>query len=67
MRKTFVEWAIPEKKTGVVKDIKNHTCEEGSAHLRNSLWHLLKKLLKWPSKNKIILTFTKLHFLKKNI
>ena len=52
---------------------KPNTCEEGGAHLRISFWHLLmklknkllKKLLKWANKNKIILIFTMLHFLKK--
>ena len=38
---------------------KNHTCEEGGAHLRISVWHLLmnlknnylsKNLLKWANK-----------------
>ena len=37
---------------------KSHTCEEGGAHLRISVWHLLmnlknnylKKLLKWANK-----------------
>ena len=38
---------------------KSHTCEEGRAHLRISVWHLLmnlknnyllKKLLKWANK-----------------
>ena len=52
----------------------SHTCERGGAHLRISFWNLLmnsknklllKKLLKWANKNKIILTFTMLHFLKK--
>ena len=40
-------------------DEKSHTCEEGRAHLRISVWHLLmnlknnnllKKLLKWANK-----------------
>ena len=52
---------------------KSHTCEEGGAHLIISFWNLLmnlknkllKKLLKWANKNKIILIFTMLHFLKK--
>ena len=52
---------------------KSHTCEEGGAHFRISFWHLLmnlknksllKKLLKWANKKKIILIFTVLHFLK---
>ena len=38
---------------------KTHTCKEGGAHLRTSVWHLLmnsknnyllKKLLKWANK-----------------
>ena len=47
---------------------KSNTCEEGGAHPRISVWHLLmnlknnyllKKLLKWANK-KCILTFTKI-------
>ena len=58
----------------LVTNKKSHTCEEGGAHLRTSFWHLLmnlknklllKKLLKWANKNKIILIFTMLHFKKK--
>ena len=58
----------------VQKQKKSHTCEEGGAHLRISFWHLLmnlknklllKKLLKWANKNKIVVIFTMLHFLKK--
>ena len=53
---------------------KSHTCGESGAHLRISFWYLLmnlknklllKKLLKWANKNKIILIFTMLHFFKK--
>ena len=52
---------------------KSHTCEEAGAHLRISFWNLLmnlknkllKKLFKWANKNKIILIFTMMHFLKK--
>ena len=56
---------VPKKIT------KSHTCEEGGTHLRIFFWHLLvnlknklllKKLLKWASKNKMILIFTMLHF-----
>ena len=52
---------------------KSHTCEEGGAHLRISFLNLLmnlknklllKKLLKWANKIKIILIFTMLHFKK---
>ena len=47
---------------------KWHTCEEGGTHLRISFWNLLmnlknkllKKLLKWANKNKIIVIFTRL-------
>ena len=54
---------------------KNHThMKKVGVNLRISFWHLLinlknklllKKLLKWTNKNKIILIFTMLHFLKK--
>ena len=29
---------------------KSQTCEEEEEHLRISVWHLLKKLLKWSNK-----------------
>ena len=50
---------------------QSQTCEEGGAHLRISFWCLLmslknklllKKLLKWDNKKKIM--FTMLHFFK---
>ena len=60
----------------VTNSTKNHTHVKkvGHTYLRISFWHLsmnlknkllLKKLLSWANKNKIILTFTMLHFFKK--
>ena len=53
--------------------IKSHTSEEYGADLRIFLTFIdalekqiiIKKLLKWANKNKIILIFTMLHFFKK--
>ena len=57
------------------KQKKSHTCKEGGAHLRISVWHLLmnlknkyllkKTLLSGPIKNLRILIFTMLHVKKK--
>ena len=54
IKTTFHNYLFGEKKKK-----KSHTCEEGGAHLRISVWHLLmnlktnyllKELLKWANK-----------------
>ena len=59
----------------VIYAYKNHAnVKKSEAHLRISIWHLLmnlknnyllKKLLKWPTKNIRILIFATLYFFKK--
>ena len=51
---------------------KNHTCEEGGAHIQISVWHLLmnlkkyllKKLLKWANKKCKNFNIYNVYFLK---
>ena len=57
-------WQAPEK--------KSHTCEEGGAHFRISVWHLLmknksllKKLLKWANKKQNNFNIYNVAFFKK--
>ena len=64
----FLKWASNFSGNSEIK--KSHTCEEGGAHLRISVWDLLMNLKNnylsksGPTKNVRILIFTMLHFLK---
>ena len=64
----FLKWANNFSGNSEIK--KSHTCEEGGAHLRISVWDLLMNLKNnylsksGPTKNVRILIFTMLHFLK---